>query len=62
MSTAMAFGRFARTGAAGHWPDGHITTGLKKDIEDLKAMFAYAPETHIYERPVRIANQWVGSR
>ena len=26
-----------------HWPDGHQTKGLDKHIEDLRAMFIYAP-------------------
>ena len=26
-----------------HWPDGHQTEGIDKHIEDLKAMFVYAP-------------------
>src|SRR5260221_12522472 len=26
-----------------YWPDGHVTTGIEKHIEDLKAMFVYAP-------------------
>lgn len=38
-----------------HWPDGHSTTGLPKHIEDLKAMFVYAPDTRILEHPIRIA-------
>ena len=38
-----------------HWPDGHSTTGLEKHIEDLKAMFVYAPDTRIAEHPIKIA-------
>ena len=30
-----------------HWPDGHTTQGIEKHIEDLKAMFVYAPDTRI---------------
>lgn len=30
-----------------HWPDGHQTQGIEKHIEDLKAMFVYAPDTRI---------------
>lgn len=42
-----------------HWPDGHTTKGLKKHIEDLKAMFVYAPDTRIKEHPVRIGSgEW----
>jgi hypothetical protein len=32
-----------------HWPDGHITKGLEKHVEDMKAMFTYAPDTRIPE-------------
>ncbi len=35
------------------WPDGHDTNGLEKHIEDLKAMFVYAPNTSIQEHPIR---------
>ena len=35
------------------WPDGHETKGLAKHIEDLKAMFVFAPDTGIKEHPVR---------
>lgn len=38
-----------------HWPDGHTTEGLERHIEDLKAMFDYAPDTRINEHPVKIA-------
>ncbi len=42
-----------------HWPDGHTTTGLEKHIEDLKAMFVYAPDTRIKEHPVKIGQgEW----
>jgi hypothetical protein len=33
-----------------HWPDGHQTNGIEKHIEDLKAMFVYAPDTRIQQR------------
>lgn len=39
-----------------HWPDGHFTTGLEKHIEDLKAMFVYAPNTQIKEHPIRFGS------
>jgi hypothetical protein len=39
-----------------HWPDGHTTSGIEKHIEDLKAMFVYAPNTSIKEHPIRIGN------
>jgi SnoaL-like polyketide cyclase. len=42
-----------------HWPDGHFTTGIEKHIEDLKAMFVYAPDTEIHEHPVKFgAGNW----
>ncbi|MGB5331378.1 MAG: ester cyclase [Woeseiaceae bacterium] len=41
------------------WPDGHETKGLDKHIEDLEAMFVYAPDTRINEHPVKIAQgEW----
>ncbi len=39
-----------------HWPDGHTTSGIEKHIEDLKAMFVYAPNTSIKEHPIRIGD------
>ncbi len=39
-----------------HWPDGHETRGLEQHIEELKQMFAYAPDARIQMHPVRIAN------
>ena len=39
-----------------HWPDGHTTTGLEQHIEDLKAMFVYAPDTRIKEHPIGIGS------
>ncbi len=36
------------------WPDGRETTGLPPHIDDLKAMFVYAPNTSIKEHPIRI--------
>ncbi len=42
-----------------HWPDGHTTTGIDVHIEDLKAMFVYAPDTRIKEHPIKIAQgEW----
>lgn len=42
-----------------HWPDGHITKGIEIHINDLKGMFAYAPDIHIREHPVKVANgEW----
>jgi SnoaL-like polyketide cyclase len=40
-----------------HWPDGHITTGIVKHIEDLKAMFVYAPDTNIAVHPVKFGSE-----
>lgn len=39
-----------------HWPDGHTTTGIEKHIEDLAAMFVYAPDTRIQEHPIKIGS------
>jgi hypothetical protein len=36
-----------------NWPDGHFTTGIEKHIDDLKAMFVYAPNTSIKQHPFR---------
>ena len=36
-----------------HWPDGHTTKGIERHIEDLKAMFVWAPDTRIKEHPVK---------
>ncbi len=38
------------------WPDGHMTTGLEKHIEDMKALFVYAPDTRIKEHPIRFGS------
>ena len=40
-----------------HWPDGHTTEGIDKHIEDLKAMFVWAPDTRIKEHPVKIGQR-----
>src|SRR5690349_9036328 len=32
-----------------YWPDGHMTEGIEKHIEDLKALFVFAPDTRIKE-------------
>lgn len=39
-----------------YWPDGHMTRGLHQHIEDLKALFVYAPDTRIREHPIRIGS------
>ena len=42
-----------------YWPDGHTTTGIDKHIEDLKAMFVWAPDTRILEHPVKLGRgEW----
>jgi hypothetical protein len=42
-----------------NWPDGHSTNGIEKHIEDLKAMFVYAPDTNIKVHPVKIGSgEW----
>ena len=42
-----------------HWPDGHVTHGIDKHIEDLKAMFVYAPDTRIEVHPVKFGSgEW----
>lgn len=42
-----------------HWPDGRTTTGIEPHIEDLKAMFVFAPDTRIKEHPIKIASgEW----
>ena len=38
------------------WPDGHHTNGIEKHIEDLKAMFVYAPDTRIKQHPIKIGS------
>jgi hypothetical protein len=39
-----------------YWPDGHVTEGIEKHIEDLKMMFVYAPDTRIKEHPIRFGS------
>lgn len=39
-----------------NWPDGHHTNGLTRHIEDMKAMFVYAPDTRIKIHPIRFGN------
>jgi len=42
-----------------NWPDGHQTVGIKKHIEDLAAMFVYAPDTRIKEHTVKFGSgEW----
>jgi hypothetical protein len=39
-----------------NWPDGHYTSGIEKHIEDLKAMFVYAPDTSIKVHPIKFGS------
>lgn len=39
-----------------YWPDGHVAIGIDKHIEDLKALFVYAPDTRIKEHPIRFGS------
>lgn len=39
-----------------NWPDGHSTTGIDRHIEDLKAMFVYAPDTSIRVHPIKFGS------
>jgi hypothetical protein len=37
-----------------HWPDGHTTKGIDRHIEDLRAMFVWAPDTRIKVHPIKV--------
>jgi len=39
-----------------HWPDGHVTKGIEKHIDDLGAMFVYAPDNRIRLHPVKFGS------
>ena len=39
-----------------NWPDGHSTKGIERHIEDLKAMFVYAPDTNIKVHPIKFGS------
>jgi predicted ester cyclase len=42
-----------------YWPDGHATHGIEKHIEDLAAMFVYAPDTRIKVHTVKVGQgEW----
>jgi hypothetical protein len=42
-----------------NWPDGRQTVGIEKHIEDLKAMFVYAPDTRIKVHTVKFGSgEW----
>jgi hypothetical protein len=38
------------------WPDGHETKGIERHIEDLKALFAFAPDITIKTHPIRFGS------
>ena len=38
------------------WPDGHETKGIERHIEDLKAMFVFAPDITIKTHPIRFGS------
>jgi hypothetical protein len=39
-----------------NWPDGHYTVGIERHIQDLAAMFVYAPDTRIKQHPIRFGD------
>jgi hypothetical protein len=39
-----------------NWPDGHHTNGIERHIEDLKALFVYAPDTRIKVHPIKFGS------
>ncbi len=39
-----------------YWPDGHMTKGIDVHIDDLKAMFVYAPDTRVKQHPIRFGS------
>ena len=39
-----------------NWPDGHYTNGIERHIEDLKALFVYAPDTNIKVHPIKFGS------
>jgi hypothetical protein len=39
-----------------NWPDGHSTNGIERHIEDLKALFVYAPDTAIKVHPIKFGS------
>ena len=42
-----------------HWPDGHTTKGIEKHIQDLSAMFVWAPDTRIKVHTVKLGQgEW----
>ena len=39
-----------------HWPDGRIARGIKKHIDDLKAMFVWGPNINISKHPIKFGS------
>jgi len=39
-----------------HYPDGSTTTGLADHLDKLKPQFMFAPDTHITEHPIKLAD------
>jgi predicted ester cyclase len=43
------------------WPDGRETKGIRPHIDDLKALFVYAPDIKIAVHPIRFGSgSWTG--
>jgi predicted ester cyclase len=38
------------------WPDGHETKGIDRHIDDLKALFVFAPDIEIKVHPIRFGS------
>ncbi len=38
------------------WPDGHETKGIERHIEDMKGLFAFAPDIAIKVHPIRFGS------
>jgi hypothetical protein len=38
------------------WPDGHETKGIDKHVDDLKALFVFAPDITIKTHPIRFGS------
>jgi hypothetical protein len=42
-----------------YWPDGRETRGLERHLDDLRALFAYAPDMRIRQHPIRFGSgEW----
>ena len=45
------------------WPDGHETKGIDRHIDDLMAMFVFAPDITIKQHPIRFGSgSWSGAK